>query len=374
MKHELKFSLLIASSLIFSTFVWCLASTHGTPSQRPDSLSVDISLPNRVAGGETIVGKIRVSPRPTADLVFNLTSNKPNLLKMDPTVTIKAGEDGTFLSIGTVSTVIRTAATIQVSLQKDAQTQAQKDVELVPALIKSVSLNAKSMLGTNGSKLQCKIELRSPAPTGGIELYLSSLKFTPSLSTRLRWAISNPRVDAGSSFGSFEIRYEDLKEDQPAAIEDQSGRLDGRPRIVELLVGLDPTNTNQFVEIPGLSHKLGFEFVPLRVVSISVRPQTLSGGAEGTVTFALNGIPGPNEEAEYLPYHFSSFWLRPLGSSCQSYHTRHTIPLTGGPVFTLKACSAGPPSPPPKIVLKIHDQIFAFENFLQLPNLPTQLP
>lgn len=335
-------AMMLAESVFFRSYA--------AAPDRMSALAISITVnKERISGGESITARINRSGDTSQELAVRLESTNPGLLVVPKEdVILRRGESSVSFEVLTVSTPIKTSATIKAFLPADSVPRI-KVIEIVPAILKGVSLNTTSMNGTNGSKIDCRVELNAPAPTGGIELYLSPL-FVSSLREAarrtLRLNVPNPRVQAGSRVVTFEIQFHDM---HALVVEGPGGvptytEFNSQTRTVELVVALDPQNSVPWQAIPGIANKVAFDVVPLRVASISVQPTSVKGGGEALATFTLNFPAGSGEGA--IIRRISSnqeVWLQLLGSSCQANvgNSQLEMPLTQGvTTYSFKVCTA----------------------------------
>ncbi len=311
------------------------------------SYTVEIG-PSLVSGGETARGRIAVvrDPRiPAETLTFKLGSSNSNLIRFPvEVITIPANKTvGTF-DLGTGATPIRTTVSVQAYLGPSLRTSVSAPIELVPALLKSVTLSSPSMIGTNARTINVTAELKAPAPTGGIELYLSPFKLATS-QTGIKAANVPPvthRVQAGSRSVTFPTRYNDVI----ASFENTTQNpLETQTRRFEQIVALDPQSSN-WSPIPSRAIAYTFDIVPLVVTSVTVQPASISGTGEAIATLVLNATPGPNERAT-LARTGSGSNVVLQGSSCAAANSGLPIELlfASGVTYHFKVCGRGVASP-----------------------------
>jgi hypothetical protein len=284
-------------------------------------------VPLTLSGGETAKGRLTVTRdtriRPTP-LQFKLESTDASVIAFRiAEVTIPETQNSVQFDIPTAATAIRKSVTVRALLGPKFSQQASAAVDVVPALLSRVTLSAATMNGTKGTTIQCTAELKAPAPAGGIELYLSPLVFSPSSGVKPRddFGLANPRVAEGSRTAVFAIRYNDLVSAYSSFLfsdRDFSTTFESVTRHVDLVVALDPQTTKPWQPITNRAIKVGFDLVPLRVVSFSIQPASVAGGGEALGTFTLNMAPGSGENVTLSAPSRLVLKIVPIGSSCSS--------------------------------------------------------
>ena len=313
----------------------------------PTEIQIGVGLNRlRVSGGESVSGKIEVRRNGnTQELVFRLEVNNPIARLSITELRLKPDQSSASFELFTSPTPLKAEITVKVLLQPADQLQAQRTLEIVPALLKSVTLNQPTLHGTRGARMNVRAELNAAAPVGGIELYLDL--YTSEVSAKnLRVEAPNPRVQAGSRELAFDIEYDRLYI-LDERIRDGGGdsRFNADTRTVDLVVALEVQTTKPWSVISGVSKKVSFDVIPLRVASISVQPAAVAGGGESLATFVLNIPPGPNEQFRLSPTHTTTTgkaWARLLGSSCQVL-VQEPLLLSSSPGVTnysFKVCTA----------------------------------
>jgi hypothetical protein len=312
----------------------------------------------KISGGEKNKAKLSaIRNGNTQPLTFRLESNNQNLAKfLVDEVTFRPEQTDAMLEIGSRSTPIRTTVIFRATLDAADQNFAEQTLELVPARMKSITLSSPSMFGIEKAQITCTVELRAPAPMGGIELYLSRLVVGGLNEKNLHLNIPNPRVDQGKTSASFAIKYEDIRNDDGDIHHFNSPTsYNQATRTNDLYIGVDPggSSTLQPTAVPGFVLKTTFTVAPLKVASISVQPNSISGGSEALATFTLNTAPlGSNEVAHISPRSpgpSNKTFARLLGSSCQSVpDSAQPIELAlsqGVSTYSFKVCSIGTTTP-----------------------------
>jgi|GEM_PF-2739778 len=334
-------------------FAFFVKTTNAARTRSNTDPTLKISCENKLSGGEKSECKVTVLETSENEVAIYLASTNRSLLQLESNeVRLLPGQSFARVIITTSPTPIKTTVVIKAQLSTDKQIQAEKSIELVPALIASVQLSVGSFVGTHGAKTGCSVKLKAPAPPGGIQLYLSPLKISPGLLTTrdpVTLQVPPQSVPAGQDRIDFQIPYDGLYQGYESISVFGVSDFDSQSRTVELVVALEPQDTKQqWAAIAGISKKVIFEVVPLRVNSLSVQPSTLNGG-EGLATFTLTAPPGNSESAYLRPIKTSSakLWAVPLGVSCAAAGPTdlnaesNGLPLVQGTsTYQFKVCSA----------------------------------
>jgi hypothetical protein len=298
----------------------------------------------KVSGGETVGGRVEVRRNGnTQELVFRLETNNPSARLSTTEIRLKPDQSSASFEILTSATPIKITIDVKALLQPADQVQSQKTLEVVPAILKGVSLVQPTLHGTRGANITVRAELNSAAPIGGIELYLQLFCATVE-GKFIRLDVANPRVAAGSKEVSFDVPYNKLYLGDRKISATATG-FDEQTRILDLVVSLEVQSTKLWEVISGIAKKVSFDVIPLRVASISVQPTTVTGGAEALATFTLNIPPGSNETLRLSPTSTSTSrkaWTRLLGTSCQSV-VQDFVELQLAPgvtTYSFKVCTA----------------------------------
>lgn len=343
MKRTRTFTLLLPFIVIVIGPVFTAAGSGNSLSTPTTELQIAVGLNRlKVSGGEGVIGRVDVRRNGnTQELVFRLEVSNPGLARLSITeIRLEPHESSAQFEMSTASTPIKTVVDVKALLQPADQLLTQRTLEIVPAILKSISLNQPTLHGTRGAKVSVRAELNSPAPTGGIELYLDI--FAPT-SRALTLDSPNPRILAGSRDVSFDIAYNKISFDGDEIARDRT-TFNHETRTVDLVVSLEAQSKSSWAVIPGISKKVSFDVIPLRVASISVQPGAVSGGAESLANFTLNIPPGNNETRRLLPISTTNSgkaWARLLGTSCQSSLQEIQLPLTSGVTnYSFKVCTA----------------------------------
>lgn len=303
----------------------------------------------KVSGGETVTGRVEVRRNGnTQELVFRLEANNPAVRLTATEVRLKPDQSSASFEIFTSATPIKTTAIVKALLQPADQLQAQRTLEIVPAILKTVSLLQPTLNGTHGAKVSVRAELNTPAPSGGIELYLQLFCETVA-SKFLALQRANPRVLHGSRELTFDIEFDRLYL-EGTQLGTQATAFETETRTLDLVVSLEPQSSKPWQPVPGIAKKVSFNVIPLRVASISVQPTAVSGGAESLASFTLNIPPGPGEEFRLTPTSSGSTrkaWARLLGTSCLSTVTEPLLlNLNAGVTnYSFKVCTAAVTTP-----------------------------
>ena len=322
----------------------------------PIEQTVRISCANRFSGGERSLCKVGVGEKHTEAIVINIVSSNTGLvLPAVNEVTLAPSQEGVEVPLKTFSTPIKSTVTITASLKANTAIQAQETIEVVPALIAYANLSVPSFIGTHGAKTICTVKLKAPAPTGGIQIYLSPLQPSQSIPKgTLSLHIQNPTVLAGTDLVNFDIAFDKIYLDEVQISEGDPSSADSgvanafnaQTRSLTLVVALDPQPTKVWTTISGTANAVKFDVIPLRITSVSVQPSTLSNGAEALGSFTLNAAPGNNEVVIIHPRRSatSKVWAALLGTSCvapTSGPVNLELPLVAGTTnYSFKVCSA----------------------------------
>jgi hypothetical protein len=299
-----------------------------------------------VSGGETVrwVLSVKRDPRvPPQPLSFTLASSQETLTRLaSRTVEVAANQERAFIEMGTAATPIRTQVTVSATLLAEASMRAQGALELVPALIKQVTLSTSSMTGTLGSTITASVELKVPAPPGGIQLYSGLKSFTPAATRKGEIPMTTATVPAGARTATLAIRYDELlntfSSSQLSSLQ-FSSTFEAIARTAEQFVALDPPVGGNWVPIVDRSVRLTYVLNPLRITAISAQPTTLGAGAEAMGTFTLNAAAGVNERVRVYT-ESNAARVVALGASCQSPPERLELTLANGStVHSFKICA-----------------------------------
>ena len=351
--HQL-FVLLVLAPICYPTFLTAGVSRANDVARNP-TFEIGLDCPSKFSGGEYSQCKIFVTEGQQEELTFKVSSSNSSLVQVfSGEVKLPSRERSVFLKLTSSPTQINSSVSIRVSLHSTDQSlhstdqlTVQRDIEVVPALIKTVTVLQSSMIGTHGAFVQCHAELKAPAPSGGIELYISPIKISPGATRGVSLFIENPRVPGGQRSVDFNFEYNALRADNTAVGSDlNQSDFNLETRSIEIVVALDPQNTKLWQPIPNIAPSVKFDVVPLRVSSFSAQPQAVVSGGESIATFSLNGPPGDNEEAGLSPLRTTSslMWVVPVGSSCQDPTPTNgsflILPLTqGSTTFSFKVCT-----------------------------------
>lgn len=344
MKHGRTFTLLVAFMAIVISAELTAARSGSSVSSATADLQIAVRLDRlKVSGGESVSGRVEVRRNGnTQELVFRLEVNNPSVRLSTREIRLNPAESSATFEVSTISTPIKTTVDVRALLQPADQLQAQKTLEIVPALLKQVTLLKPTMPGTHGGTIAVRAELNVNAPQGGIELYLDMIaESVPGKVLTLE--SPNPRIAAGSRELSFDIAYDKITVNDQSIASDRT-TFNQETRRVGLVVALEAQLKTPWAVIPGISKRVSFDVIPLRVASISVQPTVVSGGAESLATFTLNIPPGTNETLRLLPGSATTSekaWARLLGTSCQSSVLLVQLPLTAGVTnYSFKVCTA----------------------------------
>lgn len=306
----------------------------------------------KISGGEKSKAKLSlVRNGNTQPLTFRLESSNQELVKFTLSeITFRPDQTTAGLEFSSAAAPIKSAVTLRALLQPADQLISEQTIEIVPARLNRITLSSNSMFGIENAKITCTVELKAPAPAGGIELYLSRLVVAGLTEKNLHLDIPNPRVDSGKLSASFAIEYEDI-ESIHGEIDDfrSATNYNQASRSNDLYIGLELGSDGlaRTTVVPGFVQKATFTVTPLKVNAISVQPASISGGSEAVATFTLNAAPlGANEVAFISPRTVSypgKTFARLLGSSCSSSVSSLELielPLSQGvTTYSFKVCS-----------------------------------
>ena len=344
--------MMLSVAVVTAFFVKTTNATTSSSNKAPSVLTLKLDCASRLSGGERSDCKISVDTHDD-EIDIKLTSTNASLLRLEVTeVKLLPKQTSAKVNLSTSPTSVKTVVAVKASLATDIQIRTESSIEVVPALIASAQLSATSFVGTHGAKTICQVRLKAPAPSGGIQLYLSPLTVSPALLTSRDPVTiygANPKVPAGKDGIDIEIPYDGIFQGYDSISKIGVSDFDRQSRTVELVVALDPQGTKgQWVAIPGIARKVTFEVVPLRVSSISVQPSTLNGG-EGLATFTLSAPPGNSEKVYLRPIKSGSakLWSVPLGVSCAAaaptnvgVESNELQLVQGTSTYQFKVCSA----------------------------------
>ena len=230
---------------------------------QPPALSAVSVDPSTVTGKTAPVqGTVTLTgPAPTGNINVALSSADPNVVKIQPGVTVPAGSNTAGFSVTTEPVSSPTPVTITASAQN---VQRATTLTVQPPLPTQLTLNPTSVLG--GRTSQGTVQIGGPAP-GGFTVELRSAN--PALAT----VQSSVTVPEGSSSATFTVNA------RPVA----SGSL---VNIVASRSGVERTATLS-VQSPVPT---GFAFSPQRIAGnqASTGTITLSGPAPGGTSIALS--------------------------------------------------------------------------------------
>lgn len=362
-KSLFSFSIIIPVLLFFGEISSVYAGNKSLP-----AIQVQLVTPDKISGGETSKAKIyiqRTEENKKDEFVFRLETKNPSMIRFPvEEVKIELRKNSVEFVFQTAPTLIKTNATIKILLQ-DSIFQTEKSVEIVPALLKSVT-SQPSMIGTHGAKVEITVELRAKAPTGGIEIYPSRLFIQNLDSRRDEYPFPNLRVPAGSAKFSFYVEYDSIKVNNVAVSNFEIGEgagvfrdrlvsheFNSQKRVVEIYFSLEPGDKSPNV-VSGITERARFDVIPLQVTSISAQPNAINGGSEALGTFTLNAAPGNGEKIYLKPIKVSgqTLWIKPLGSSCNATGDGMDgveISLTQGVTnYNFKICTASVSAITPK--------------------------
>lgn len=310
-----------------------------------------------LSGGETMQAKLyvqRTEANKNDEYTFELNSSVPSLIRSNPQqLRFGHGQERVDFNITTLSTVLKRNVTVRVLRVDDGSgtVLAETTLEVVPALIKNVNVSP-SMIGTHGAMVEVTVQLKAPAPPGGIELYHNQIKVVGG-GYKLSYPFQNLKVPEGSEKLSIKVEYDKIILETAglqtpisqiwSATGNNPHPFNASVTTVEFLISIEPITASNTQPVTNIAHKAKFDVVPLRVVSISVSPEPVPGGTEALGSFTLSASPGPGEKILISLVGGGGAWARPLGSSCQSSGGARgvaEIQLTSGVTsYNFKVCS-----------------------------------
>lgn len=319
------------------------STSYATPATNLAEVQIALKISKaKISGGEKATGEIVVKRNGNIqELVFRLENSNPSVVRLAaPTITIRPDESSASFEIFTAATPITTAVTIKAVLDR---LQAQAVLEIVPAMLKEVTLSQPTINGTLGSRIAVRVELNANAPAGGIELLR---QLSVSLPRREFLTLINTpdfRIAAGSKAVTFEIHYSSISLGSVRIRRDRE--FNAETRTVELVISLEEQTKSPWKAVPDIAGKVQFGVIPLRVTSASVQPTPVTGGTEALATFTLNFPAGPSEELSIqsaLQGSTPVAWPRLLGSSCAGGDQEGVgmSLVQGGATHSFKVCTA----------------------------------
>lgn len=310
-----------------SLFVMAAAISFPAFTQEAGVVSYRVEVvPWLLSGGEPASARISVrrdTSVPPQTLTFRLSSDNNTLIRVpEELVTIPSNQESVTVKFATSATPIRATTSLRAYLGPGYRTSVAAQIEVVPALLKSVTLSSASMIGTIGNTINVTAELKAPAPAGGIELYLSPFKLLASVTgvkASSYTTSATHRVQAGSRSVTFPIRYNDVIEtfsDLQMNSHDFAPVLETQTRRYEQIVALDPPPNKVWLPIPSRAIAAVFDVIPLKVNSITVQPTSLPDTGEALATFVLNSSPVSTSERVYPDTSGGGSRAVLIGSSC----------------------------------------------------------
>jgi hypothetical protein len=238
----------------FETWFWLVSQTLIL-----DSLTLDR---DRVTGGtQTMRGTVSIlGTAPANGASVKLASSNPGVVTVPGGVTIEAGGSSASFEVRTVAVGSDTPVTITATLQTQ-QGSMQKSANLMvqPPALDTVSVNPSTTTGRTAT-VQGTVALTGPAPTGGINVALSSAD--PNV---VKIQQSSVNVPAGSNTAEFTVTTEPVSSPTPVTITASSQNVQ--------------KTTTLTVQPPPL-------------IKLTLNPTSLLGGATSQGTVQLGG-PAP---------------------------------------------------------------------------------
>ena len=251
----------IATTAVATATSSTISATYGTSSSTaslaitaPTVSSVTVS-PTSVLGGSTSTGSVTISSiAPTGGLVVSLKSSSTSAT-VPASVTIAAGaKTGTF-TVTTVAVSANASATITATIGSASVTST---LTMTAATVSSLALSSSTVVGGCNVTITGTVTLSSPAgPSGNVVTLKSS-------STSAATVAASVTVPAGATTATFTVTH---------------------------LVVTTSTSTTITATSNSTSKTAALAVTPFTVVSVSLSPSTLVGGAATTVTVTLNAVP-----------------------------------------------------------------------------------
>jgi len=251
----------ISTTVVQSTTTATITASQGTTVSKAAKLTIGASglsglslNPISVVGGGTSTGTVTLSgPAPTGGSVVNLTSNSTNAVP-PKSVTVQAGATSATFSVTTSVVASSISATITGTL---GTTSKNATLNIGPLSLTSLSLNPTTVAGGNTST--GTIRLNGSAGAGGVVVSLSSSAASAAS------VPASVTIAAGQSSTAFVVTTTVVKAQVTANIK---------------------------AIYQGLSQSVALTVNPATVLSVSLSPASLTGGANSTGTVTLTG-PAP---------------------------------------------------------------------------------
>ena len=251
--------------------------------------------PSRVASGSSTVGTVElVVPAPTGGLVLDISSSHPAVLAVPATVTVNAGATKATFSAAAAKVSGDTAVDVRVSLGEQVISRGigvflpgPKSLTIAPTVV------------TGGGTATATVTLASKAPTGGIDIALTSLD--PSVAT----VPASVTIPAGATSATFTVATSPVASDRAVLV---TAAVDGETTAAPLWVrgitvvsaSLSPSsvvggNAASFRVVLSRAAPTGGTSVAVSVASdYASAPATLTvaaGATAGTVTITTRPVP-----------------------------------------------------------------------------------
>jgi len=242
------------TSTFNSTNYWVdvVFNTTAAPGATLSSISLN---PTTVQGGSSSTGTATLTAAaPTEGAIVALSSSDPTVASVPSTVTVPAGATTATFTISTSTVSSSTPVTISGSYQG----QQTMTLTVTPATssgsISNLTLSPTSVV--SGGTSTATVTLSSPAPTSGALVTLSSADNTVAS------VPASVTVAAGNTIATFTISASGVSSSSTTAISASYG---------------------------GVTRSANLTVTPAALLSVTVSPATVVGGASSTGTVTLNG-------------------------------------------------------------------------------------
>ena len=208
--------------------------------------------PTTITGGQQTIGSLTLGSPAAPGTVVDITSDNPNLVSAT-SVTFTSGANTATLSMNTAGVSAQTTIQLTASLGASSQVASLK---LIPAVLTGLQLTPTVVVGGAPDVVTGKITLNGLAPVQGDTVSLISSN--PAVAS----VPPTVNVSAGATSVSFAVKHSLTSTTQPVVI---TATLNGISQSVTLTVN------------------------PFSVVSISVTPSSVAGGALCSGKLSISG-------------------------------------------------------------------------------------
>jgi hypothetical protein len=189
-----------------------------------ESLTLD---PNTVVGGNPSTGTVALNaPAPAGGLQVQLSSNNPNVASVPASVTVPAGQRTASFRVDTRVVASQTQVMITARLGNSSR---QATLTVNPPALESLTLDPNTVVGGNPST--GTVSLNAPAPSGGLQVQLSSSH--PNVAS----VPPSVTIPAGQRSAIFTVNTQAVASQTQVTI---TATLNGRSRSATLTVNLRP--------------------------------------------------------------------------------------------------------------------------------------